>query len=100
MREQQQRYKRCLGILSELRQRLEEDSISQEGLEGATGKPELSPDQLNGKDRNIHLLDIGDAFLLLELSRHPHGGADTVRRLTWLFDRQRGQFDFWSSERP
>lgn len=79
------RGKQCLKMLEGLTTRLKRGEIHYAGIEEATGKPQLSADQLKG--HSLRLLDLAANWLLLAVNRHPEGGSGLVRRQYWLHDR-------------
>lgn len=84
-RYRKERAKRCREMLEGLKVRLERGELQQEGLEGQTGKPELTPDKLTG--HSLRLLDLSDDWLLLRIERHPSGGSNVVLDQHWLYSR-------------
>jgi hypothetical protein len=86
-REHTDRYRHCQELLQSFLSLLEQGEIRQEGLEGKTGQPELTPQKLRG--RPIRLLDPGPDLLLIQVERHPMGSAAHVQVMQyWLYLRR------------
>jgi hypothetical protein len=81
-----QRLAECRVLLRDLVAGLNDGSVRSEGIEGATGQAALTPDKLRG--HGLRMLNVGDAFLLLRLDRHPTGGRGAMLAQYWLYSRQ------------
>ena len=80
------RAKMCRDRLNGLAVRLQRDEIRFEGLEGTSGSPKVTPDNLRG--HSVKFLDLWSDWLLFALERHPQKGKGPVLVQYWLYSRE------------
>lgn len=84
-RVQRERVKLCLTRVEHLKERLTADKVSQLGLEGRTGSPQLTPEILS-RGHVLKCIDVDQSRLLISVQRHPLGGKGSVFVQYWLYD--------------